>query len=263
MIIWLDAHIRNPSRLKLKRDCQAIINTNASFTTDDNIDTLIQYNSFKYNIDSTWKPNTKYFIETTDNFSCPFQCALFTADNTDIFFEYLNMALKLARSLSIIISEHFAKEILPIILSRKQNRLLPDVLFLYVHWWDINSHYDWALKYIDNDNFSVPEHLQFFNDEQELFARLLNDVSGHLTSEADRRRLRKEPWHALQYYEAARQLLLNSCHWATWSPSHMLQRLYQLIKESKRETTKFLLDEYNNDKHRELEEKIAQECAEI
>ncbi len=265
MIIWLDQHIGNPSNHKqLKRDCRAMINTNSTnFIKDDDIDTSIQYNSFKYNIDSTWKRNSKYFIQTTNDYSCPFQCTLFTADNTDIFFEYLNMAIELTRSLSIIISEHFIKEILPIIHSREQKQLLPNVLFLYVLCSDIRDHYDWALSYIHN---VVPKHLELFNDEKALFVRLLNDVSCYLTLEADKRRCRKENWHALQYYLAARQLFLNSLRWNPCYTLHELDHLDQLIKESENEITESLLTKfrfYIDDKHSELDDKIAQECAEI
>jgi hypothetical protein len=243
-----------------------MINTNTNFIKDDNIDTLILYNSSKYNIDSTWKPVSKYFIETTDNYSCPFQCALFTVDNTDIFFEYLNMTIELTRSLSIIVSEHFAKEILPTILSRKQKQLLPDVLFLYVLCSDILKCYDWAFGYVYNDKFAVPQHLEFFNDEKALFVRLLNDVSGHLSSEADKRRRRKENWHALQYYSAARQLFLNSLSWNPCYTLRELDHLDQLIKELERETTESFIRKFSfyiDDKHNEFDETIAQECAEI
>ena len=265
MIIWLDEHIGNPQWHKqLKRDCRAMINTNTSFITNDNIDTLIQYNSCICHIEPIWRPSLQYVIGKTTNYSCPFQCALFTADNTDKFFEYLNMALELTRSLSIIISTHFVKEMLPIILSRQQKQLLPEVLFLYVLCSNIQNYYDWGLHYVRNNNVPATTDLQFFDDEQALFVRLLNDVRRHLTLEADIRRRRKETWHALQYYSAARQLFLNSLPWDTCYTLHELDNLDQLIKESEEEVNESIIRTFSlstiNDKH---DDDIAQECAEI
>jgi hypothetical protein len=267
LIIWLDEHIGNPACHKqLKRDCRAMINTNTSFIMDDTIDTSIQYNNFKSNADLTYIANSKYFIETTRNYSRPFQCTLFTVDNTDLFFEYVNMTLYLTQSLSIIISEHFAKEILPSILSRKQKQLLPDVLFLYVLCSDICNNYDWALGYVFNDKMVVPKHLQFFDDEKALFVRLLNDVRRHLTLEADRRRGRNENWHALQYYSASRQLFLNSLSWDPCYTLRELDHLDQLIKESELKTNESYLKEfhsYTEDMFNKSDERLSQECAEI
>lgn len=267
MIVWLDEHIGNPyCHKQLKRDCQAMINTHARFVRTDNIDILIQNNTFNY-IDSKWKPNSKYYFETTSDYSHAFQCDLFTVDNTDIFFEYLDMTLELTGSLSIIISEDFAKDFLPIILSRKQKQLLPDVLFLYVLCSDICNSYEWAIGYVYNDKFSVPKHLELFNDEQALFARLLKDVSGHLTSEANEKRRQRKNWHALQYYSAARQLFSNSLQW--YHPCytvHDLRHLDQLIEESEREVTEFLLKKASfhiDDEYNESDGKISQTCSEI
>jgi hypothetical protein len=268
LIIWLDEHIGNPLWHKqLKRDCRAMINTNTSFITNDNIDIQIQYNSLKNNIDSIRRSNLKYFIKTTTDYSCPFQCAFFTADNTDIFFEYLNMTLELTRSASIIVSAHFAKEILPIILSRQQNHLLPKVLFLYVLCSNIRTYYDWALGYIENNTLPVTTHLELFDDEKALFVRLLNDISRHLTLEADTRRLRNENWHALQYYTAARQLFLNSLPWDPCYTLHELDHLDKLIEESELEVNQSMIRTFPlytiDDKYYESDDKVAQECAEV
>ncbi len=268
MIIWLDEHICNPHWHKqLKRDCRAMINTNTSFITNDNIDTLIQYDSGIYHIEPIWRCNLHCFIGKAINYSCPFQCALFTVDNTDNFFEYLNMTLDLTRSLSIIVSTHFAKEMLPIILSRQQKQLLPKVLFLYVLCSGIQNYYDWALGYIQNNSVPVTTDLQFFDDEKILFVRLLNDVRRHLTLEADTRLLRNETWHALQYYSAARQLFLNSLPWNPCYNLRELDHLDQLIKESEREVNDSIIRTFRlstiDDKHDELDDDIAQECAEI
>jgi hypothetical protein len=268
MIIWLDEHIGNPHWHKqLKRDCRAMINTNISFITDDNIDTLIQYNSCIYPTESIRRSNFQYFIEKTTNYSCPFQCALFTTDNTDLFFEYLNMTSKLTRSLSIIVSTYFAKEMLPIILSRQQKQLIPKVLFVYVLCSDIHNYYDWALGYVRNNRIPVTTDVQFFDDEKALFVRLLNDVSRHLTLEADTRRLRKETWYALQYYSAARQLFLNSLPWDSCYTLRELDHLEQLIKESEREVNESIIRTFHLsmivDKDGESDDGIAQECAEI
>ncbi|UJR23593.1 hypothetical protein I4U23_026582 [Adineta vaga] len=142
--IWLDEHIgSNHWHKKLKRDCRAMINTNTNFIIDDDIDTLIQYNSRINHSESKWPSNFQYPIT---NCSCPFQCDLLTVDNTDTFFSYLQVTSKLARSMSIIISMHFAKETLPIILSWQQKQLLPNVLLLYVLSSNLLNDYDWAMK---------------------------------------------------------------------------------------------------------------------
>ncbi len=244
-----------------------MINTNTSFMTNDNIDSLIQCYNFKYGTDSTWRSNSTYFIETTSNYSCPFQCALFTVDSTDKFFKYLNMILKLTHSLSIIVSEYFAKEILPTIFSRKQQKLLPKDLFLYVLCTNISNYYDWAIGYIDRSYLSGTTHLEIFDDEKDLFVRLLNDVSRHLTSEADNSRLRKKNWHALQYYSAARQLFLNSLPWDSCYTLGKLDQLDQRIKESERDSIASLIQPFHsytiNDKHEESDDEIGQQCAEI
>ena len=174
--------------------------------TNDNIDSFIQYNSDKYNIDPIWSPNSKYLMETNSSYSCPFQCALFTANNTDKFFEYLSITLKSATSLSIVISGYFAREIIPIILSREQKQLLPQALFLYVLCSDIHNYFDWILGYHESNSPSATPYLLLFNDVKDLFVRLLNDVSCHLTLVGDTRHRQKEYWHALQYYSAARQI---------------------------------------------------------
>jgi hypothetical protein len=268
MIIWLDEHIGHPLwHRQLKRDCQAMINTNTSFMANDNIDFLIQPNNLKYSTSSIWRSNAQYFIETTSNYSCPFQCALITVDNTDKFFDHLNMTLKLTRSLSIIVSEYFAKEILPTIISRHQKQLLPNHLFLYVLCSNVGNYYDWAMGYLENDNLSTTTDLGFFDDEKVLFVRLLNDVSRHLASEADNRRSRKENCHALQYYSAARQLFLNSLPWDSCYTLRKLDHLDQLIEESEREITDSFIEKFQvhtiNDKHEVYDDKIAHQCAEI
>jgi hypothetical protein len=243
-----------------------MINTNTCLITNDNIDTRIQYNSFKDSPNLRWKPNSKYFIETNNNYTCPFQCALFTVDNKDMFFEYLDMAINIARSLSIIISDYFAVEILPIILSRKRNTLLPDILYVYVLCGSIYDNYDWALRYVYDDNFSALKNLQFFDDNQQLFVRLLNDIRHDLTSEADKRRCQNENWHALQYYSAARQLFFNSLHWDSCNISTELGRLNQLINEVERETNDSYFRKFQHNSEDELsklDETIGQECAEI
>jgi hypothetical protein len=268
LIIWLDEHIGNPLWHKqLKRDCRAMINTNTSFITNDNIDLQIQNNSLIYNVDSLRRSSLKYFIKTTTNYSCPFQCAFLIADNTDIFFEYLNMTLELTRSVSIIVSAHFAKDILPIILSRQQKQLLPKVLFLYVLCPNIRNYYDWALGYIENNSLPVTTHLELFDDEKALFVRLLNDISRHLTLEADIRRLRKENWHALQYYTAARQLFLNSLPWDHCYSLRELDHLDKRIEESELEVNESMIRTFAlytiDDKYYESDDKLAQQCVEI
>ncbi|CAF0730110.1 unnamed protein product [Adineta steineri] len=268
LIIWFDEHIGNPQCHKqLKRDCRAMINTNISFMINDNIDTLILYNSCIYRIEPIWRTHLQAFIETTNNFSCPFQCVLFTADNTDKFFKYLNISLELTRSLSIIISVYFAKEMLPIIFSLQQKQLLPKVLFLYILCSNVQSNYDWALGYIENNSLCVKNNLQFFEDEQALFVRLLNDISHHLTSEADMKRDRKETWYALQYYLTARQLFLNSLPWNFCYTSRELDYLDQAIKELEMEVRGSIIKTYHPltiyDKYSESDDYIAQQCAEI
>jgi hypothetical protein len=116
-------------------------------------------------------------------------------------------------------------------------------------------------------NLSTTTDLGFFDDEKVLFVRLLDDVSRHLASEADNRRLRKENCHALQYYSAARQLFLNSLPWDSCYTLRKLDHLDQLIEESEREITDSFIEKFQlhtiDDEDKDEDYPIPQQCAEI
>jgi len=266
MIIWLDEYIGNPSYHKqLKQMCQNMINTNNNFLRYDDIDTQIQYNSIQQNIKSVSRPNLKYLLGTIREHSCPFQCVFFVCDNTDEFLTILDTSVELAHTLSVIISGHFAKEILPIIISYKQKQLLPKSSFLFVLCSNIQYYYNWALGYIENKTLDIDTNLELFDDEKAMFVRLVSDIRHYLTCQGDQfRSIPKENWKALQYYKAARQLLLNTLLWENCPILSELNHLNQLIEEVHNEVVETSIETFfssnDNNNHDELEDKFGELC---
>jgi len=266
MIIWLDEYIGNPFYHKqLKQMCQIMINTNDSFLEYEDIDTQIQYNTIEQSIESISRPNVKYLLKTFLEYSCQYQCSFFICDNTDDFLSALDGCLEVADSLSVVMSGGFAKEVLPIIISYKQKQLLPKQSLLYVLCSKIQYYYDWAIDYIENKSLDIDTNLELFDDERAMFVHLLNDIRRHLISKADQcRSVQKESWEALQYYKAARQLLLNTLRWEDCPVLDELNLLNQLIEEMHLEIVQNSIERYcsflTNNNHDEPMEKFGQQC---
>lgn len=266
-VIWLDESIGCPYRHnKFKRDCRTMINTNTISTIldNDNIDAKFLCDTCIDDSERIWRHNSQY---TTTEHRCPFQCHLLTTDSTYTFLTYLNTISKLTRSLSIIVSIQFAKEVIPIVLYHQQKQLIPKELFLYVFCSNIGSCYDWALYYILDDHLPQATTLLLFDDKKQLFIRLLNEIRRLLISEADAKRAKQELWSALQYYSAANQLFLNSLRWNHRYTFAEFDRLNRLIDELEQDVNEVLIEKFKlsvfDNEQVELSDKLSQECLEI
>ncbi|CAF1634218.1 unnamed protein product [Adineta ricciae] len=266
-VIWLDESIGNPYRHnKFKRDCWAMINANtvSRFADSDNIDAKVRYDTYADDCERIWRHNSQY---TTTKHMCPFQCHLFTADSTYTFFTCLNTMSKLTRSLSIIVSMQFAKEVIPIVLYHQQKQLIPSELFLYVFDSNIESCYDWASYYTLDDHLPQTTTFLLFDDKKQLFIRLLNEIRRLLVSEADAKRAKHELCSALQYYCVANQLFLNSLRWNHRYTFAEFDRLNRVIDELERDVNEVLIEKFKlsvfDNRQIQLSDELSQECSEI